>query len=51
MLEQFKDWQLMLMGIGAVAFIVIGILLFQKWESKRATSYYRKRMKKGNELY
>jgi hypothetical protein len=46
MLSQFTDFQLTLMGMGTVALIVIGVLLFMKWESHHATTIWNKRIKK-----
>lgn len=42
----FTEFQSTLIGLGAVALLVLAILLFMKWESKRATTIYEKRMKK-----
>lgn len=41
------DFQYMLIGIGAVAFIVVVAVLFQRWEGKKATTAYQKRLKKN----
>ena len=42
----FTDFQLTLIGLGAVALGVVLIFLFMKWEAHRATTMYEKRMKK-----
>jgi len=47
MLNQFTDFQLTLMGLGAVALGVILVWLFTKWEAHRATTIWDKRNKKN----
>jgi len=47
MLSQFTEFQLTLMGLGAVALGIIIILLLMKWEAHRATTMYEKRIKKN----
>jgi hypothetical protein len=41
------DFQSMLIGIGAVAFIIVAALVFSIWEGKKATTAYQKRLKKN----
>jgi hypothetical protein len=32
-----------LIGVGIAAFGILSVILFMKWESKKSTSYYKKR--------
>jgi len=43
----FTDFQLTLIGLGAVALLIIAIRLFMRWEARHATTMYQKINKKN----